>query len=175
MPWIILDRDGVINYDSTNFIRSLDDWQPIPGSIGAIARLCQAGWQVTVATNQSGIARGLISPGELDAIHAFMFNTVSSAGGHIQALTYCPHSPSEGCKCRKPQPGMYLSLAERLNKQLSGVPVVGDSARDLEAAIEVGARPILVRTGKGEETLQSSIGSSVEVYANLSEVVDCLI
>lgn len=175
MPWIILDRDGVINYDSDNFIRSVEDWQPIPGSIEAIARLTQAGWQVTVASNQSGVARGLISRPELAMIHHRLYTVVQAAGGRISALTYCPHSPADGCSCRKPKPGMYQHLAAQLGEDLTDVPVVGDSVRDLEAALAVNARPILVRTGKGERSLETDIVKRSEVFADLYTVAEHLL
>lgn len=175
MPWIILDRDGVINYDSDNYIRTVSDWQPIPGSIEAIASLSQAGWQVTVATNQSGIGRGLLTEHDLQAIHERLLGSVEAAGGSIHSLTYCPHTPNDMCFCRKPQPGLYHRLAERLGSGLVGVPVVGDSNRDLEAAIAVGARPILVRTGKGGHSMDSELAAQVEIYADLAEVAARLI
>ncbi|MBK1650826.1 D-glycero-beta-D-manno-heptose-1,7-bisphosphate 7-phosphatase [Halorhodospira halochloris] len=174
-PWIILDRDGVINYDSDDFIRSPDEWVPLPGSIEAIARLSRAGWHVTVATNQSGVYRGLISEETLVAIHRLLESTVESAGGKITALVYCPHGPSNGCSCRKPKPGMYQKLARQLGHELTDVPVVGDSPRDLEAAVAVGARPMLVRTGKGEMSIGSDVVSQAEIFQDLSQVVDFLL
>ena len=153
-PWVILDRDGVINHDSEAFITRPEQWVPIPGSIEAMAALSRSGWQVAVATNQSGLARGLLDEPMLEAIHDRLRAAVGAAGGRIDALAYCPHGPDSGCRCRKPAPGLYEALAERLGLSLEGVPVVGDSARDLEAALAVGGRPILVRTGKGERTLE---------------------
>ncbi|MBK5936334.1 D-glycero-beta-D-manno-heptose 1,7-bisphosphate 7-phosphatase [Halorhodospira halophila] len=169
MPWLILDRDGVINRDSEAFIRTPQEWVPIPGSIEAMARLSRAGWRVAIATNQSGLARGLFDAATLEAIHAKLEQAVSAAGGCIDALAYCPHGPGDGCTCRKPAPGLYRELAERLEERLEGVPVIGDSARDLEAAAAVGARPILVRTGKGEETLaRGGLPPGTEIHADLA-------
>jgi D-glycero-D-manno-heptose 1,7-bisphosphate phosphatase len=149
---IILDRDGVINYDSEEFIKSEDEWQPIPGSLEAIAALTQAGFTLAIASNQSGIARGLFDQGTLDAMHAKMLGLVHEAGGHISRIVICPHGPDDGCDCRKPRPGMLEQLAHHFDTSLAGVPVIGDSLRDLEAAAAVGARPILVRSGKGRRT-----------------------
>ncbi len=176
MAWVILDRDGVINYDSASFIREPQDFVPLPGSIAAIARLWQAGWQVAVATNQSGLARGLVEPASLAAIHESLYDAVREAGGAIDALAYCPHGPDAECSCRKPQPGLYERLAERLKASLHRVPVVGDSARDLEAAVAVGGRPMLVRTGKGEVTLErDQLPPGTEVYADLVAVAEQLL
>jgi D-glycero-D-manno-heptose 1,7-bisphosphate phosphatase len=149
---IILDRDGVINYDSEEFIKSEDEWQPIPGSLEAIATLTQAGFTLAIASNQSGIARGLFDQRALDAMHAKMLGLVHEAGGHISRIVICPHGPDDGCDCRKPRPGMLEQLAHHFDTSLAGVPVIGDSLRDLEAAAAVGARPILVRSGKGRGT-----------------------
>jgi D-glycero-D-manno-heptose 1,7-bisphosphate phosphatase len=149
---IILDRDGVINFDSEEFIKSEDEWQPIPGSLEAIAALTQAGFTLAIASNQSGIARGLFDQRALDAMHAKMLGLVHEAGGHISRIVICPHGPDDGCDCRKPRPGMLEQLAHHFDTSLAGVPVIGDSLRDLEAAAAVGARPILVRSGKGRGT-----------------------
>ncbi len=176
MAWLILDRDGVINHDSDAFIRAPEEWLPIPGSIAAMARLTRAGWRVTIATNQSGLARGLFDESTLAAIHDKLDGTVCAAGGRVDALVYCPHGPDDGCHCRKPRPGLYQELAHRLGERLEGVPVVGDSARDLEAAAAVGARPILVRTGKGEATLaRGGLPAGTEVYADLAAAVTRLL
>ncbi len=170
--WAILDRDGVINYDSEAFIRAPGQWQSIPGSLPAIAALSRAGWRVAVATNQSGLARGLLDTQTLEAIHERLYTAVAEAGGRIDSLAYCPHGPGDGCGCRKPQPGLYRQLAAQLGAPLAGTPVIGDSARDLEAALAVGARPILVRTGKGEQTLaQGVLPAGTEVYADLRAAV----
>ncbi|ABM61997.1 D-glycero-beta-D-manno-heptose 1,7-bisphosphate 7-phosphatase [Halorhodospira halophila] len=176
MPWVILDRDGVINHDSDAFIRSPQEWVPIPGSIEAMARLTRAGWRVAIATNQSGLARGLFNAETLAAIHDKLERTVAARGGRIDALAYCPHGPDDGCTCRKPAPGLYRELADRLGEPLQGVPVIGDSARDLEAAAAVGARPVLVRTGKGEGTLaRAGLPPGTEVHADLAAAVAALL
>jgi len=176
MKLIILDRDGVINFDSVQFIKSPDEWKPIPGSLEAIARLTREGWRVVVATNQSGLARGLFEMVTLNAIHAKMHKAAAQAGGRIEAVFYCPHSAEMDCGCRKPKPGLYDEIAARYGRELGGVPVIGDSLRDLLAASAVGARPILVKTGKGEKTLMAGgMPADTPVFADLSEVVDYLL
>jgi D-glycero-D-manno-heptose 1,7-bisphosphate phosphatase len=152
MKLVILDRDGVINFDSDQFIKSPDEWRPIPGSIEAISRLTQWGYRVVVATNQSGIGRGLFDMDALNAIHDKMSRAVSLAGGRIDAIFFCPHPADSPCDCRKPRPGMLREIATRYTGDLAGVPAIGDSLRDLQAAVAVGAQPILVLTGKGEKT-----------------------
>ncbi len=154
MKLVILDRDGVINHDSDQFIKSPDEWRPIPGSLDAISRLTQWGYRIVVATNQSGIGRGLFDMDTLNAIHDKMSRAVSLAGGRIDAIFFCPHPADSTCDCRKPQPGMLREIAQRYNVDLNGVPAVGDSLRDLLAAAAVGAQPMLVLTGKGEKTRQ---------------------
>jgi len=149
---VILDRDGVINEDAPGHVRGPDQWNPIPGSLEAIAALHRAGWQVVVATNQSGIARGLFDSEALAAIHRRMCREIEHHGGRIEAIAYCPHDASEGCRCRKPAPGLVHELERRLGRKLTGSPFVGDSRRDLEAAIAAGCRPVLVRTGNGRRT-----------------------
>ena len=149
---IVLDRDGVINQDSDAFIKSPDEWIAIPGSLEAIARLCREDYQVVLATNQSGIARGLFSINALNRIHEKMLGEVRRAGGEISAIFFCPHVDEDNCECRKPRPGMLLELSRRTNRSLADIPVVGDSKRDLEAANAVNATPILVKTGKGQQT-----------------------
>lgn len=149
---IILDRDGVINHDSDAFIKDTDEWQPLPGSIEAIAALSSAGFTLAVASNQSGIARGLFDQRALDAMHHKMHELVDAAGGRISNIVICPHGPDDGCDCRKPKPGLLEQLAQHFETSLAGVPVIGDSLRDLEAAAAVGAKPILVRTGNGTRT-----------------------
>jgi D-glycero-D-manno-heptose 1,7-bisphosphate phosphatase len=173
---IILDRDGVINEDSDAYIKSADEWHPIPGSLEAIARFTRAGWRVVVLTNQSGVARGLFDVGALLAIHQKLHRMVAEAGGAVDAILFCPHGPDEGCNCRKPRPGLLEDLAGRLRVDLTGVPAVGDSLRDLEAAQAVGARPILVRTGKGERTL-AGLGDEdgLEIYDDLAAVAEALL
>lgn len=152
MKLVILDRDGTINHDSDQHIKSPAEWKPIKGSLEAIARLTQAGWRVVVATNQSGIGRGLFDMATLNAIHDTMHRAVHLAGGRIDAIFFCPHAGDANCECRKPKPGMLLEIAKRMNVELDGVPMVGDSLRDLQAAAAAGARPVLVLTGKGRKT-----------------------
>ena len=152
MKLAVLDRDGVVNYDSDQYIKSPAEWRPIPGSIEAIARLNQNGWRIAVATNQSGIARGLFDMATLNAINDKMMEMVFRQGGRIDALFFCPHAADEGCNCRKPRTGMLEEIAARFHTELKGVPVVGDSLKDLQAAESVGAQPILVLSGKGART-----------------------
>jgi D-glycero-D-manno-heptose 1,7-bisphosphate phosphatase len=152
MKLIILDRDGVINHDSDLYIKSPDEWKAIPGSLDAIARLTQWGYRVVVATNQSGIGRGLFEMDTLNAIHDKMIKAVAQAGGRIDAVFFCPHTNADKCGCRKPKPGMLEEIATRYNAELEGVPAIGDSLRDLQAAEAMGAQPMLVLTGKGKKT-----------------------
>lgn len=155
MRLVILDRDGVINADSSEFIKTPEDWTPIPGSLESIARLCRAEYRVVIITNQSGVGRGLYTLDVMNKIHARMLELIRQKGGEIDALLFCPHAPDFGCACRKPRPGMFNELARRLKVNLNGIPSVGDSLRDLEAARAAGAQPVLVRTGKGVETLDA--------------------
>lgn len=154
---IILDRDGVINYDSDQFIKSPDEWRPIPGSLEAIARLNHAGFRVVVATNQSGLGRGLFDMATLIAINDKMHKALALVGGRIDAVFYCPHAADSACECRKPKPGMFIEIGHRFGVDLTGVPCVGDSVRDLQAAAAVDAQPILVLSGKGEKTLRDGV------------------
>jgi D-glycero-D-manno-heptose 1,7-bisphosphate phosphatase len=151
---VVLDRDGVINRDSEQFIKAPDEWRPIPGSLEAIARLNHAGFRVVIATNQSGIGRGLFDMATLNAIHDKMHRALAQVGGRIDALFYCPHSEESRCECRKPRIAMLQEIGVRMGIDLAGVPAIGDSLRDLQAAEAVGAQPILVLTGKGEKTLR---------------------
>jgi D-glycero-D-manno-heptose 1,7-bisphosphate phosphatase len=151
---IVLDRDGVVNRDSDQFIKSPDEWRPIPGSLEAIARLNHAGYRVVIATNQSGIGRGLFEMATLNAIHEKMHKALALVGGRIDALFYCPHTADAQCECRKPKTGMLREIGVRFGVDLADVPCIGDSLRDLKAAAAVGAQPILVLTGKGEQTLR---------------------
>ncbi len=176
MKLIILDRDGVINEDSDDFIRSPEDWVPIPGSLEAISRLYRGGYRVIVTTNQSGVGRGLLSIEDLHQIHAKMSYQLDALGGAIDAVFYCPHHPDDRCDCRKPKPGMLLDIAARLRIPLTGVPAVGDSRRDLEAAVAAGASPILVRTGKGARTLLEHPDlTGFPVFPDLQAVADALL
>jgi D-glycero-D-manno-heptose 1,7-bisphosphate phosphatase len=149
---VILDRDGTINQDSDNYIKSPLEWKPVPGSLEAIARLTQGGWRCVVATNQSGIARGLFDMATLNAIHAEMHRAVNQAGGRIEAIFFCPHAADSNCECRKPKPGLLREIGQRLDVELAGVPMIGDSLRDLQAAATAGCKPWLVLTGKGRKT-----------------------
>lgn len=169
---IILDRDGVINQDSDLYIKSPDEWIPIPGSPEAIARLNQWGWRVVVCTNQSGIGRGLFGMDTLNAIHDKMIKTVNHAGGSIDAIFFCPHTNADDCDCRKPKAGMLREVATRYNLDLAGVPVIGDSLRDLQSAVAVGAQPILVLTGKGRKTkADPALPPGTLVFADLAAAV----
>ena len=152
MKLAIIDRDGVINYDSDQYIKTPAEWKPIPQSLEAIARLNHAGYRVVVATNQSGVGRGLFDMSTLNAIHDKMYRALANVGGRIDALFFCPHMDENNCDCRKPKPGMLLDIAKRFNVDLKNIPFSGDSLKDLQAAQAVGAKPILVRTGKGEKT-----------------------
>jgi len=166
---VVLDRDGTINQDSDQYIKSPAEWKPIKGSLEAIARLTQAGHRVVVATNQSGIARGLFDMTALNAIHDAMQRAVQQAGGRIDAVFFCPHAADAACECRKPRPGMLLEIGRRLNAPLEDVPVVGDALRDLQAAAAVGARPVLVLTGKGAQTRAAGgLPPGTEIFPDLA-------
>ena len=172
MKLVILDRDGVINQDSDQFIKNPDEWKPIPGSLEAIARLNHSGYRVVVASNQSGIGRGLFDMAALNAINDKMYRALGLFGGRIDALFYCPHSAESDCDCRKPKPGMFLDIAQRFNVALDGVPSVGDSLRDLQAASTAGAKPILVLTGKGKKTKAAGgFPEGTQTFADLAEAV----
>jgi D-glycero-D-manno-heptose 1,7-bisphosphate phosphatase len=178
MKLVILDRDGVINHDSDAFIRSVDEWRPIEGSIDAIARLTQAGYTIAVATNQSGIARGYLSLATLQAIHRRMEEAVTEAGGAIAHIAYCPHGPDDDCACRKPLPGMIDEILDRLGAQHIGERwLVGDSLRDLEAGVSRGFRPVLVRTGKGVKTEmdRSSLPKNTLIFDDLARFAEHVI
>lgn len=176
MRLVILDRDGVINHDSDAYVKSPDEWIPIPGSLDAIARLHQEGYKVVVATNQSGIARKLFTMDTLNRIHQKMIEAVRHKGGEIDGIFFCPHGPADNCNCRKPRAGLYKEIAERMKANIAGVYSVGDTARDLVAARAAQALPVLVRTGKGERTLQK--GQDLEgapVFADLAAFADALL
>ena len=169
MKLVVLDRDGVINLDSDQYIKSPEEWKPIPGSLEAIARLTQAGFRVVIATNQSGLGRGLFDMATLNAMHDKMHKAVNQLGGRIDAVFFCPHAQDAGCACRKPKPGMLHEIAARFDLALAGVPVIGDSLRDLQAASAAGARPVLVLTGKGEQTLKSGgLPGGTEIHRDLA-------
>lgn len=170
---VILDRDGVINFDSVQFIKSPAEWKPIPGSLEAIARLNQAGYKVVVATNQSGVGRGLFDMDTLNAIHEKMHKALFAVGGRVDAIFYCPHAADSQCDCRKPKPGMFQRIANCLNADLKGVPVVGDSLRDLQAGVALGCQPMLVLTGKGEKTRsEAGLPDNTLEFADLAAAVD---
>jgi D-glycero-D-manno-heptose 1,7-bisphosphate phosphatase len=170
---VILDRDGVINIDSDQYVKSADEWIPLPGSLEAIAELNQAGFQVTVATNQSGLARGLFTINDLHAMHQKMMDLLAPMGGRVDSIFFCPHVDEDQCNCRKPLPGLMRDIASRYRKTdltlpLTGVPIVGDSLRDLEAATVLGASPHLVLTGKGQKTVDAGIlPAGTVVHADL--------
>lgn len=176
MKLIILDRDGVINYDSDQFIKSPDEWKPISGSLEAIARLNQEGYRVVVATNQSGVGRGLFDMPMLNAIHDKMHKACALVGARIDAVFFCPHTSENNCACRKPKGGMLEEIAARYNVSLAGIPSVGDSLRDLQAAHNLGALPYLVLTGKGMKTQKSGgLPEGTLVYSDLASVVAALV
>jgi D-glycero-D-manno-heptose 1,7-bisphosphate phosphatase len=169
MKLIILDRDGVINFDSDQFIKNPEEWKPIPGSLEAIARLNQADYRVVVATNQSGIGRGLFDMPMLNAIHDKMHKACALAGARIDAVFFCPHTAESHCHCRKPDTGMLEEIAERYNIGLAGVPTVGDSLRDLQSSVTLGALPFLVLTGKGLKTQAAGgLPEGTRVFADLA-------
>ncbi|MFM7760408.1 MAG: D-glycero-beta-D-manno-heptose 1,7-bisphosphate 7-phosphatase [Burkholderiaceae bacterium] len=173
---VILDRDGVINFDSDEYIKSPAEWRPIPGSLEAIARLNQHGYQIAIATNQTAVARGLIDMRMLNSIHQKLHLSALAVGAHINAIFFCPHAADEFCDCRKPRPGMLTAIGKRFGINLRGVPMVGDALRDMQAAFEVGCSPYLVRTGKGEKTLQTGgLPPGTQVFSNLASVVEQLL
>lgn len=176
---VILDRDGTINEDSAEFVKSADEWLPLPGAMDAIARLNHGGWHVVVASNQSGLGRGLFEVTDLNDIHAKMHSMLAASGGRIDAVFYCPHAPSEGCHCRKPEPGLFEQIADRYGFSLKNVPVVGDSARDLVAGVAVGCEPHLVLTGKAAaykgQSLPDGYPPNTRVHADLAAFAEFLL
>jgi D-glycero-D-manno-heptose 1,7-bisphosphate phosphatase len=179
MKLVILDRDGTINADSDQFIKSPEEWEPLPGALDAIARLNHAGWHCVIASNQSGLGRGLFDVASLNAMHAKMHKMLAAQGGRIDAVFYCPHSPDEGCRCRKPSPGLFEQIAERFGVDLKGVPVVGDGLRDLQAGATAGCEPHLVLTGKGAalrgQPLPAEYPAGTRVHEHLGAFADWLI
>lgn len=177
MKLVILDRDGVINQDSDAYIKSLEEWEPLAGSLDAMARLFHGGYRLAIASNQSGLGRKLFTIDHLNAIHRKLARDLAAQGVHIEGIFFCPHAPEAKCFCRKPQPGLLHEIATRLQVNLAGVPCVGDSWRDLEAAVAVGAYPILVRTGKGEQTLRDHAEAlrDIAVFPDLAAVADFLL
>ena len=173
---IVLDRDGVINEDLERPVANADEWVPIPGSLEAIARLHQSGWSVAVATNQSGLGRGIIDLSTLHSIHQRMHEMTNQSGGKIDVVVFCPHSDSDDCACRKPAPGMLYTISERLGVELNNVVLVGDSLRDMQAAMAAAATPVIVRTGKGQKTLDSHKGlEHIPAFDDLASYVDELL
>jgi len=163
MPLLVLDRDGVINEDSDDYIRKLTDWHPIPGSIKAIAKLSQAGFRVAIATNQSGLGRGYFGLDELEEIHQRLCQLVEEQGGQIDGIFYCPHLPDAGCNCRKPATGLLQAIEQELEQSLADCYFIGDSLKDLQAARAHGCQPVLVATGKGADTLEKLQSPDVDI------------
>jgi D-glycero-D-manno-heptose 1,7-bisphosphate phosphatase len=176
---VILDRDGTINHDSDDFVKSAEEWQPLPGALEAIARLNHAGWHVVIASNQSGLGRGLFDVASLNAMHDKLHKQLAAVGGRIDAIFYCPHAPEDGCHCRKPQSGLFEQIGARFGVSLKGLPAVGDSLRDLQAGSAVGCEPHLVLTGKsaGLPAEQASHGlpEGTRVHADLAAFADYLL
>lgn len=176
MKLFILDRDGVINHDSAEYIKTPAEWKPIAGSLEAIARLNQDGYRVVIATNQSGVGRGLLDMATLNAIHDKMHKALAQVGGRVDAVFYCPHAQDANCSCRKPKPGLLEDIAHRFSVDLTGVPCVGDALRDLQAAVQVEAQPILVLTGKGKTTAAAGgLPAHTRVHVDLAEVVKLIV
>ena len=179
MKLVILDRDGTINADSLEYIKSPDEWTPLPGALEAIARLNHAGWHVAVASNQSGLGRGLFDVAVLNAMHAKLHKMLAAVGGRVDAIFYCPHTPDDKCHCRKPEPGLFEQIGERYGIDLKGVPVVGDALRDVVAGSAAGCQPHLVLTGHGSQysgrTLPDTFPAGTRVHSDLSGFVDWLL
>jgi D-glycero-D-manno-heptose 1,7-bisphosphate phosphatase len=172
---VMIDRDGVINEDSDEFIKSVAEWRPIRGSLEAIAALHRGGFSVAVVTNQSGVGRGLYTEATLAKIHAHMRERVRAAGGELAGVYYCPHLPEAGCDCRKPRPGMFRALEQELRVSVVGAPYIGDRLSDVDAAEAVGARPILVRTGTGAATEAALGARAVPVFDDLAAAARSLL
>jgi D-glycero-D-manno-heptose 1,7-bisphosphate phosphatase len=176
MKLVILDRDGVVNQDSDSYIKGPDEWRPIPGSLEGIARLNHAGYHVVLATNQSGVGRGLFEVSTLNAIHDKMHRALGQIGGRIDAIFFCPHAQEADCNCRKPRAGLLEEISKRFNVDLKGVPGIGDSLRDLQAFAAVGAAPILVLTGKGAKTRQEGgLPEGTQIFPDLAEAVRSIV
>lgn len=172
---VILDRDGVINEDSSSYVRSVDDLTFIPGSLDAISIFKEHGWKVAIATNQSGIARGYFTIGTLESIHAKLMAELARKNTTIDLICFCPHGPDDGCSCRKPRTGMLRQISEYFDRSLDGVPFIGDSVRDIIAGKSCGCRPILVLTGNGREVQGLGPCREVEIYSNLLEAAKNLV
>ena len=179
MKLVILDRDGTVNEDSADYVKSAEEWTPLPGALEAIARLNHAGWHVVVASNQSGLGRGLFDVSTLNDMHAKMHTLLASVGGRVDAVFYCPHAPDQGCHCRKPEPGLFEQIGERYGIDLHGVPMVGDTVSDVRGAMAAGCEPHLVLTGKGAAykglALPDIFPKETHVHADLAAVADFLI
>ena len=179
MKLVILDRDGTINCDSDDFVKTPDEWLPLPGALDAIARLNHAGWHVVIASNQSGLGRGLFDVESLNAMHAKMHKLLAVQGGRIDAVFYCPHTAEENCHCRKPQPGLYEQIGARFGMPLKGVPAVGDALRDVLAAAAAGCEPHLVLTGKSEKhrglAAPASLPAGTLVHQDLAAFADFIL
>ena len=176
MKLIILDMDGVVNQESDDYIKTEQEWQAIPGSLQAIARLNHNGFHVVTATNQSGLARGKLTLKELNRIHRKMHNHLAQYGGVVDAIFFCPHGPDADCACRKPKPGLFKEIERRLHTPLYGIPVIGDRLTDIQVAQTVGARPMLVRTGKGQQQLDEGlIPDGIPVYDDLAQTTTALL
>lgn len=173
--YVLLDRDGVINEDSDLFIKCPEEWLPIPGSLEAIALLNQQNIKVVVITNQSGLARGYYDMSVLEKIHAKMHTMAAQQGGSIEAVYFCPHGPEDQCVCRKPKPGLLTQFSQDYNTSLTNIPFVGDTIRDIEAGLAVGAKPILVKSGKGNNTIKKFPDLDVPVFENLYEATQFII
>lgn len=173
--YVLLDRDGVINHDSDDYIKSPEEWRPIEGSLEAIALLNRHGYKIVVITNQSGLQRGLFDQATLDRIHAKMYRLAADKGGKIDSLYFCPHGPADGCACRKPKPGLLELFAADKQVNLQGIPFIGDALRDIQTAQAVGASPILVKTGKGKKTLTDNPDLNIPVFENLYDAAKYLV
>lgn len=169
---IILDRDGVINEDSPNYIKTPDEWIPIPGSLAAIAKLNKAGHTVVVATNQSGVARGYYDLATLEKIHAKMRAALADVGGHVDGIFFCPHGPEDGCECRKPKPGLFWQIAKTFNTDFNNALTIGDSLRDIEAAQAVQCKSVLVKTGNGQSVYEKLRDKNILIFDDLVAVVN---
>ena len=179
MKLVIMDRDGTINVESTEFIKSPEEWTALPGALEAIARLNHAGWHVVVATNQSGLGRGLFDVASLNAMHAKMHKELAALGGRVDAIFYCPHTPDDNCHCRKPEPGLFEQIGERYGVDLKTVPVVGDALRDVSAGAAAGCQPNLVLTGNGSiyqgKDLPPTFPAGTRVHKDLGAFADWLV
>jgi D-glycero-D-manno-heptose 1,7-bisphosphate phosphatase len=178
---VILGRDGILNQFRENHVTVPEEWQPVPGALEAVARLNHAGWHVVVATNQSGIGRGMIDMAAVNAVHAHMNQRLMAQGGRVDAVFFCPHTPEDDCECRKPRPGLILDIGRRYGLDLNQVPMVGDTLRDLQAARHAGCPPHLVRSGRaaalGPEQIQAMLDQvpGALVHDSLSDFVDHLL